>query len=95
MAQVKLTNSLDLKLKNTSESKKKFYKTKLTSQTNSLPFLVTAAFCVRPVATWITWVSLLGKGSLIGSVIPLPQQNTEVKVWGFSGRLSENRYEWK
>ncbi len=53
-----------------------------TSQTSSRPFFVTAAFCVRPVETSVIWVSLLGTGSLMGSPIPLPQQNTELRDGG-------------
>ena len=30
----------------------------------------------------MTWVSLLGNDSIVGVVIPLPQQNTELRAGG-------------
>ena len=59
-----------------------------TSHTNSRPFLVTAAFCVRPVDTWVTWVSLLGRGSFTGEDTPIPQKKTELRAGGLADSAS-------
>jgi len=56
-----------------------------TSQLKSLPFLVTAAFCVRPADTSMTWVSDVGSGSRMGALMPPPQQKTLLIAWGFTG----------
>ena len=60
-----------------------------TSHTNSRPFLVTAAFCVRPVDTWVTWVSLLGRGSFTGEDTPIPQKKTELRAGGLADSASK------
>ena len=48
----------------------------------SRPFLVMAVFCVRPADTATTVESELGRGSLVGSDRPLPQQYTELRLGG-------------
>ena len=59
-----------------------------TSQLKSLPFFVTAAFCVLPAETSITCVSLVGRGSFKGEEIPPPQQYALLNDWGLSGKES-------
>lgn len=49
---------------------------------------MTAAFWVRPVDTWVTWVSLLGRGSFTGEETPIPQKKTELRVGGLADRAS-------
>ena len=63
-----------------------------TSQLKSLPFFVTAAFCVLPVETSITWVSLVGRGNFKGDEIPPPQQYAQLNDWGLSGIESATIY---
>lgn len=50
--------------------------------------MVTAAFWVRPVDTWVTWVSLLGRGSFTGEDTPIPQKKTELRAGGLADRAS-------
>lgn len=49
---------------------------------------MTAAFWVRPVDTWVTWVSLLGRGSFTGEETPIPQKKTELRAGGLADRAS-------